>query len=219
MGACHASEQGSIPCVGVKRIVKEKKEKGKMIMKETWIRFMGRVTQQTAYDLLQVIDKKIQEKYERIHIMISSSGGSVFYGISLYNYIKGLPVETYTYNFGSVDSIGVVLFCAGSKRFSVPNARFLVHGITLNMNEKASLDEKKLEELLKGLKIDYQNMARVIEDNTKRHISKVEEDINNRTTLNPKEAQDYGLVHEIKSELFPIDADISVVKEEIEQKR
>ena len=87
------------------------------------------------------------------------------------------------------------------------------------MNEKVSLDEKKLEEHLKGLKIDYQNMARVIADNTKRHISKVEEDINNRTTLNPKEAQDYGLVHEIKFELFPIDADISVVKEDIEQKR
>lgn len=189
-----------------------------MIMKETWIRFMGRVTQQTAYDLLQVIDKKIQEKYERIHIMISSSGGSVLYGISLYNYIKGLPVETYTYNFGSVDSIGVVLFCSGNKRFSVPHARFLIHGVTLNMNEKVSLDEKKLEEHLKGLRIDYQNMARVIADNTKRDISKVEEDINNRITLNPKEAQDYGLVHEIKSELFPVDADMSVVKEEIEQR-
>ena len=186
-------------------------------MKEAWIRFMGRVTQQTAYDLLQVVDKKIQEKCERIHIMISSTGGSVFYGISLHNYIRGAPVETYTYNFGSVDSIGVVLFCAGSKRFSVPHARFLIHGVTLNINDKSGLDEKKLEEYLKGLKIDYQNIARVIADSTKRSASEVEEDMNNRITLNPQEAQNYGLVQDIKSELFPVGVDISAVKEDITQ--
>lgn len=184
-------------------------------MKEAWIRFMGRVTQQTAYDLLQVVDRKIQENYERIHIMISSTGGSVFYGISLHNYIKGAPVETYTYNFGSVDSIGVVLFCAGSKRFSVPHARFMIHGVTLNINDKSSLDEKKLEEHLKSLKIDYQNIARVIADSTNKPASKVEEDMNNRITLNPKDAQSYGLVHDIKSELFPVGVDISAVKEDI----
>ena len=187
-------------------------------MKEAWIRFMGRVTQQTAYDLLQVVDRKIQEKCERIHIMISSTGGSVFYGISLHNYIKGAPIETYTYNFGSVDSIGVVLFCAGSKRFSVPHARFLIHGVTLNINDKSSgIDEKKLEEYLKGLKIDYQNIARVIADSIKRPASRVEDDMNNRITLNPRDAQNYGLVHEIKSELFPADVDISAVKEDIVQ--
>ncbi len=186
-------------------------------MKETWIRFMGRVTQQTSYDLLQVVDKKIKDGYERIHIMISSTGGNVLYGLSSYNYIKGSPVEIFTYNFGSVDSIGVVLFCAGSKRFSVPHARFLIHGVTLSINDKGNLDEKKLEEHLKSLKIDYQNIAGVIASNTKRSSSDVEEDMNNRITLNPQEAQNYGLVHEIKSDLFPIGADISVVKEDISQ--
>jgi hypothetical protein len=45
----------------------------------------------------------------------------------------------------------------------------------------------------------------------------VEEDMNNRITLNPSEAKDYGLVHEIKSALFPIDADLSVIGELIGQ--
>ncbi len=41
--------------------------------------------------------------------------------------------------------------------------------------------------------------------------------MNNRTTLTPQEAKDYGLVHEIKSDLFPADADLSIVGENVAQ--
>src|SRR4030042_4464481 len=182
-------------------------------MKEAYIRFMAPVISQTTDKLLQVVDKKLKEKCERIHLMISSPGCSVFHGLSLYNFLKGAPVEVYTYNFGSVDSIGVVIFCAGSKRFSVPHARFLIHGVRFNVGGNAIFDEKQIEEHLKSLKIDQQNIARVIADTTQKPVHKVEEDMNNRTTLNPNEAKDYGLVHEIKSSLFPIDADLSVMGE------
>lgn len=186
-------------------------------MKEAYIRFMAPVILQAADKLLQIVDKKIKEKYERIHLMISSPGGSVFHGLSLYNFLKGAPVEVYTYNFGSVDSIGVVIFCAGSKRFSVPHARFLIHGVRFNSSGNVSFDEKQIEEHLKSIKIDQQNIARVIADTTQKPVHEVEDDMNNRTTLNPKEAKDYGLVHEIKSSLFPVDADLSVIGEVIRQ--
>ena len=178
---------------------------------------MAPIIPQTANSLLQIVDKKIKEKCERINLMISSPGGSVFHGISLYNFLKGAPVEIYTYNFGSVDSIGVVLFCAGDKRFSVPHARFLIHGVRFNISGNASLDEKQIEENLKSLRIDQQNIARIIADTIQKPLHKIEEDMNNRTTLNATEAKDYGLVHEIKSELFPIDADLSVIGESIGQ--
>lgn len=186
-------------------------------MKEAYIRFMAPVIPQTTNSLLQVVDKKIQEKCQRMHVMISSPGGSVFHGLSLYNFLKGAPIEVYTYNFGSVDSVGVVLFCAGNKRFSVPHARFLIHGVRFNVGMNTSFDEKQIEEHLKSLKIDQHNIARVIADTAQKPAHKVEEDMNNRITLNPSEAKDYGLVHEIKSELFPIDADLSVIGELVSQ--
>lgn len=68
-----------------------------------------------------------------------------------------------------------------------------------------------------GLQIDYKNIARVISDTTQKPADKVQDDMNNRTTLNPQEAKDYGLVHQIKSKLFPIDADLSVVGENLPQ--
>lgn len=182
-------------------------------MKEAYIRFMAPVVPQTTAALFQILDRKLKEKVERLHLMISSPGGSVFHGLSLYNFLRGAPLEVHTYNFGSVDSIGVVIFCAGDRRFSVPHARFLIHGVTANFVGNQSLDEKSLEERLKGLQIDYRNIARVIADTAQRTADKVQDDMNNRTTLNPQEAKDYGLVHEIRSELFPIDADLSVVGE------
>jgi ATP-dependent Clp protease, protease subunit len=188
-------------------------------MKEAYIRFMAQVLPQTSDQLFKIIDKKLQEKTERIHLLLSSPGGSVFHGLSLYNFLKGAPIEVYTYNFGSVDSIGVVIFCAGIKRFSVPHARFLIHGVKFNINANSSLDEKQMEENLKSLKIDQSNIAKVIADTTGKSLLKLEEDMNNRTTLNPVEAKEYGLVHEIKSELFPLDADLTTIGETINQQQ
>ena len=186
-------------------------------MKESYIRFMAGVNPMTTDALFRTLDKKLKEKYERIHLMISSPGGIVFHGLSLYNFLKGAPIEVYTYNFGSVDSIGIVIFCAGDKRFSVPHARFLIHGVSAQFGGNQSLDEKGLEERLKGLQIDYKNIARVIADTCQKPADKVQDDMNNRTTLNPQEAKDYGLVHEIRSDLFPIDADLSVIGENFRQ--
>lgn len=179
---------------------------------------MAPVVPETATKLFQIIDAKMQQGCTKIHLLISSQGGSVFHGLSLYNYLKGIPVEISTYNFGSADSIGVVLFCAGSKRYSVPHARFLMHGVKFNIGNPVSLDEKQLEEHLKSLKIDQFNIAKVIADTIKtKTAEQVEADMNNRTTLNPEEAAAYGLVHDIKSDLIPANADLNVISEPLQQ--
>jgi ATP-dependent Clp protease protease subunit len=182
-------------------------------VKEAWIRFMAPVVPQSATALLNAIDSKIAEGCGRIHLMISSPGGSVFHGLSIYNLLKGAPVEVVTYNFGSVDSIGVVIFCAGDKRVSVPHARFLLHGVSTTFQGNQTLDEKDLEERIKGLRIDYQNISRVIAATTGRESDAIVTDMETRTTLNPEQAIEYGLVHEITSVLFPAGADLVIINE------
>lgn len=181
--------------------------------KEAWIRFMAPVMPQSATALLHAIDRKIAEGNQQIHLMISSPGGSVFHGLSIYNLLKGAPVQVTTYNFGSVDSIGVVIFCAGDKRVSVPHARFLLHGVSMNFKGNQTLDEKDLEEKIKGLRIDYQNISKVIAATTGRDADSIVRDMEARTTLNPEEGKDYGLVHDINSALFPPGADLSIIDE------
>lgn len=186
-------------------------------MKETFVRFMAPVIPQTIDHLMKVVDKKLHEKYERLNLLLSSPGGSVFHGLSVYNFLKGAPLQVYTYNFGSVDSIGVVMYCAGSRRFCVPHARFLIHGVKLNFNGQASFDEFQIHEHLKSVQIDQKNIARVIADNTGKGSDVIEKDMHDRKTLSPTEAKDYGLVHEIKSDLFPVDAEFISIGEPMQQ--
>lgn len=184
---------------------------------EAYIRFMAPVIPKTANQLLQAIDAKLKEGASRIHLLISSPGGSVFHGLSIYNFLKGVTAEVYTYNFGSVDSIGVILFCAGDRRFTVPHARYLIHPVGLTVNQGASFDEKRLEEKLKGLQIDQRNIAKVISDTVgpeNKSLDVVEADMNIRTTLDPDQAVEYGLVHEIKSELIPASASYVTINEQ-----
>lgn len=169
----------------------------------TYIKFFAPVVPQSINALMQIIDRKLKEGTKHFVILISSPGGSVHHGLSAYNYLKGVPATITTHNFGSVDSIGVVLFCAGSKRLSVPHARFLLHGVTLQINSAMSFEEKQLEEKLKALQIDTRNISKVVSDTIGTKLDTVVMNMQDRTTLNPEQALDYGLVHEISSDLFP----------------
>lgn len=94
-----------------------------------YIKFFAPVMQESINALMQVVDKKLSQGARKMGLLISTPGGDVFQGLSAYNYLKGIPLEITTHNFGSADSIGVVLFCAGSRRLCVPHARFLLHGV------------------------------------------------------------------------------------------
>lgn len=176
--------------------------------KTTYIKFFALVTPESINALMNVIDQKIKQGVEHMVLMISSPGGSVFHGLSAYNYLRGLPVKVTTHNFGSADSIGSVLFCAGEERLSVPHARFLLHGVQMNINNAASFEEDQLNEKLKSLRIDIRNISKVIADTTGKKVDEVIKDMRDRTTLNPEEAKEYGLVTKIKSELFPEGSDV-----------
>ena len=179
-----------------------------MTQKPTIVKFFAPVIDVTINALMNAIDQKMKQGQKDFILLISSPGGSVFHGLSAYNYIKGLPANVITHNFGSVDSIGVVLYCGGNKRLSVPQARFLLHGVSSNFPQNSSLEEKQLEERLKGLRIDVENIAKVVAANTGKSKEQVYQAMLDRTTLNPEEALSWGLVHEIKAELFPAGAEV-----------
>lgn len=179
-----------------------------MATKPVVIKFFAPVIDVTVNALMNAIDQKMKQGVKDFIILISSPGGSVIHGLSTYNYLKGLPAMIITHNFGSVDSIGLVLYCAGSRRLSVPQARFLLHAVNAQFKGNQSLEEKQLEERLKGLRIDIENIAKVIAANTDKSLEDVTNAMLERTTLNPEEAQSWGLVHEIKSQLFEAGSEV-----------
>lgn len=174
-------------------------------MNEIWFRFMAPVAPNTINSLFRCIDNAYTNGVDHIHLMISSTGGSVYHGITAHNYLKGIDKHVTTYNFGTSDSIATVLFCAGATRISVPHARFLIHPVTLSFNGPATLNEKDLAELKNSAMIDSENIARIISDTTGKPLVNVEADMHNRTTLTPIQANNYGdlkLVNEIKPGIY-----------------
>jgi ATP-dependent Clp protease protease subunit len=183
-----------------------------MSTKQVVIRFFAPVIDATVNALMSAVDQKMKQGIKDFIILISSPGGSVIHGLSAYNYLKGLPASITTHNFGSVDSIGIVIYCAGSRRLSVPQARFLFHGVSAQFRGEQNLEEKLLEERLKGLRIDMENIAKVIAANTGKSAQDITDAMLERTTLNPEEARSWGLVHEIKSELFEAGSEVIAIQ-------
>ena len=181
-------------------------------MKPAVIRFFAPVIDVTVNALMSAVDQKMKQGTKEFIILISSPGGSVIHGLSAYNYLKGLPAAITTHNFGSVDSIGIVLYCAGSRRLSVPQARFLFHGVNVQFRGDQNLEEKVLEERLKGLRVDMENIARVIAANAGRDANDVTDAMIEGRMLNPEEAKSWGLVHEIKSELFEAGSEVIAIQ-------
>lgn len=172
------------------------------------IKFFAPVNEQTIQKLMAAVDAKVAAGASELILLISTTGGSVFYGLSAYNYLKGLPLKLTTHNFGSVDSIGVPLFSSGDVRLCVPQARFLLHPVTMNFAAGGSFEELQLLEKIKSMRVDMDNYARVVAANTNRTLRQVLQAVRARTTLDPDDAKSWGLVHEIRQELFTPGAEV-----------
>lgn len=182
-------------------------------LKTTYVNLMALIDNNSISQLMNAIESKIREGTERFIILLSSPGGSVFYGISAYNFLKGIPAEVFTHNYGSADSIATVIFCAGTKRFCVPNARFLIHGLGWNVPAGTRLEEKHLKEQIESFKTDRENISKIISDNCNKTVAEIEKDMLEGITLNAQQAKDYGLVDEVKTQLFEKGVDLIGIRQ------
>ncbi len=171
-----------------------------MPKKTTVIRFLAPVIEPTVNRLFEIIDQRMPRGVERFKILLSSPGGNVMYGVSAFNFLRGIPAEVCTHNFGSVDSIGVVLFCAGEERLSVPQGRFLLHGVGASFQGER-LELRQLHERVRDLEFDLQNISTIIAEHSGMEVDEVKSALQERTPLNPKQAMEVGLVHRISNQL------------------
>lgn len=167
-----------------------------------YIKFTQWVDFNSIEKMTHLVLEQLENGVKHLILLMSSPGGNVHAGISGYNFLNGIPAEVVTHNYGSVGSIAAVLFCAGVKRYTVPHATFILHGVVLDMKAPLKLNEKSLEEQLSNMKADREIMSRVLSDTTGRDHTQVELDILKGIVLNSEQALEYGIVHEVKTELF-----------------
>lgn len=64
------------------------------------------------------------------YFVFCSEGGDVNSGISLFNFLRAVPVPLIMHNFGCVDSIAILVYMAADTRYVTDNGRFFFHGFT-----------------------------------------------------------------------------------------
>jgi ATP-dependent Clp protease, protease subunit len=138
-----------------------------------------------------------------IYILISSAGGNVSEGLNIAGFMRALPVQITTHNFGQVDSIANVIFAAGKTRYVAQNASFLFHGVSMNYVNQSFI-ESQLEEQYKIVKRLRENIALAFATYSGISVTDAEAlMVSGATILNSQDALAKLIVHEIRDAAIP----------------
>jgi ATP-dependent Clp protease protease subunit len=181
---------------------------------EWWIRFQGNVYDKTGNALTQVVNECLGFGVDRIHLMVSSTGGNVFYGSNLFSHLRRLPIKISTYNISTIQSIGVTLFCAGDERYCVPEANFMIHPVLLQPIQNQFLNAQQFQELSDICTAQTRSIANIIATTTGQSLDQVYEDMNRTTWFNAQQSQSYGLVNTVVTELLPPHTELTAIYED-----
>ena len=168
----------------------------------TYISFNAVVDPTTSNALLGAIGKEVSNGVGKIYLMLSTPGGNTMHGITIYNTLRALPIELTTHNTGQVNSIGNVIYLAGEVRYACPVSSFMFHGAGFEI-EKTRLEEKHLVEKLGSLRNDQGLITDIIDERTDINAKEAGDLFLRMAFINPQEAQDRGIVHEIREAQVP----------------
>jgi ATP-dependent Clp protease, protease subunit len=126
--------------------------------------FAAQVNQQSANVLMAyLVDLQIAGATS-LTIAITSPGGMVVNGISMYNTIRSVRYEVTTHNIGNVDSIANVIFLAGTRKLLNSTATFMFHGIGFDGNANERLEESNILAKLDAIRADHKRIASIISE-------------------------------------------------------
>lgn len=170
----------------------------------TYVSFSAEINQQTSEALLGICAELCNQRVDTVYLLLSTPGGSVMQGLTLYNVLRAMPFKLITHNVGNVDSIGNCVFLAGEQRFSCPNSTFMFHGVGFDVNgQHVRFDEKLLRERMGGVQADQARIGKVIVERSKIREEEVKGLFLEAVTKDPSYALDRGIVHEIRDVQIP----------------
>ena len=180
---------------------KPKKPKAKPA-KPLYVSFLAEVNPTTTEALIGTIGGQLQHGFDELHLLLSTPGGNVREGIAIYNMLMGLPLKVITYNVGSVNSIGNVIYLAGTERYASRTSSFMFHGVGFDI-ANTRFEEKELIERLEGLRNDQGLISEIITRRTKIRPSEVNQLFLKAAFLPATEAKTRGIVHKIRDVKVP----------------
>jgi ATP-dependent protease ClpP protease subunit len=143
-------------------------------MADSQFYLVGMIGAQTVPALIQSVSDRVGKGARSVLLAISSPGGNIYWGVTAYNFLRGLGIEVITHNVGQVDSVAAVIYSAGDRRLSVPDARFVIHGVSLTFEgTNVMVSEKDLRSRITMLERDRDTIASILATRTGKPLDDV----------------------------------------------
>lgn len=168
-----------------------------------YLSFSAEIMPQPTEQLIAAAATLTNQGATEIHLLLSTPGGSVMHGITIYNTLRALPVKLVTHNMGNVDSIGNVIFLAGQERFACPNSTFMFHGVGRDVGAGIRLEDKMLREALDSIDADHRRIGSIIGQHTALDEAQVVELFAEARTKDAVWAEGVGMINGIREPQIP----------------
>jgi len=167
-----------------------------LLLKQRIIFLVGPVNDAVASLICaQLLYLESENPNKDISLYINSPGGVVSSGLAIYDTIQYVRPDVSTVCIGQAASMGSLLLAAGAKgkRFSLPNARIMIHQPSGGAQGQATDIEIQAREIL-TLRA---RLNEIYVHHTGKPLDAIEAAVERDKFLSPKEAREFGLIDDV----------------------
>jgi ATP-dependent Clp protease protease subunit len=153
--------------------------------------------------LMSAVGGAMQQGAKALTLCISSIGGSPEQAFYAYEMLKVLPIPIITHNVGVVHSAAMYIFLAGSKRFAVPHANFLMHKTIHSPPPGSSYGLDHLDYSGESIIADDERSMAIVAEQTKQETDVVRTWFSGQQLRSAEFALEHGFIEKIMPVQFP----------------
>jgi len=159
--------------------------------------FIGTAIDDNVSNLIiaQLLFLEAEDPEKDINIYVNSPGGLVTAGLAIYDTMQYVKPGIATICVGQAASMAALLLTAGTKgkRYTLPNARILIHQPSGGFQGQATDIGIHAEEIIKIRK----RLDEIMAKHTGQEVERVHRDSERDYFLSAQEAKEYGLIDEV----------------------
>jgi ATP-dependent Clp protease protease subunit len=159
--------------------------------------FLGSGMNDEVANLLiaQLLFLESEDPDKDINFYINSPGGMVTAGLAVYDTMQYIKPDIATVCIGQAASMGALLLTAGTrgKRYSLPNARILIHQPMGGFQGQASDIEIQAKEMLRM----KESLNQILVQHTGKTMDSIQRDTDRDYFMSATEAKNYGIIDHV----------------------
>jgi ATP-dependent Clp protease protease subunit len=166
------------------------------LLKDRIIFIGSGITDEIANLLIaQLLFLESEDPDKDINFYVNSPGGMVTAGLAVYDTMQYIKPDIATVCIGQAASMGALLLTAGTKgkRYTLPNARILLHQPMGGFQGQASDIEIQAKEILRM----KDTLNKILVDHTGKDLKRIQSDTDRDFFMTGEEAKKYGLVDHV----------------------